>query len=489
MPEPVSPSRIPTGIGGLDRILDGGLPSRGLYLLEGAPGSGKTTLALQFLLTGVRNREPAFLVSMSETQGEIVEFAASHGWSLDGIEIMDLADLRRIMGEGVQSVFHSSEVEFAEATTLIRKRIEALRPRRVVIDGLSELRHLADQESVYRLHMDALKPQLIDDDRTVLLIDSRSAQDGFALHTLVHGVIGLDYEAPEFGPYRRRLRVQKLRGVKFKEGLHDFEIQTGRVAVYPRIVPAAHVDRPSCGQLPSGIRELDAILGGGLDRGASTLIMGPAGSGKSTLATQYAVATAERGEKAAMYIFDERLNTIVERSLGLGLDLRALMAGGGLTVRPIDPMELTPGKFAHLVQESVAQGATTVVIDSLTGYAASMGDEAHLSLQIRNLLSFLSEKGVTTILVSVQHGLMGDVATQAGYISYIADTVVLLRYYELRGDVRRALSVFKRRAGAHERTIRDINFSSGGIKIGKPLTEFQGVLTGVPTFVPEPGNR
>jgi circadian clock protein KaiC len=282
--------------------------------------------------------------------------------------------------------------------------------------------------------------------------------------------------------------VQKLRGVKFKEGLHDFDIQTGRVGVYPRLVPAAHVDRPSSGQVASGIRELDALLGGGLDRGTSTLVMGPAGSGKSTLATQYAVAAAESGGKAAMYIFDERLNTIIERSAGLGLDLRAHLATGKLTIRSIDPMELTPGKFAHLVQESVDQGATTLVIDSLTGYAASMGDEAHLSLQIRNLLSFLGEKGVTTILVSVQHGLMGDVATQAGYISYIADTVVLLRYYEHRGEVKRALSVFKRRAGAHERTIRDIEFSARGIKVGKPLTEFRGVLTGVPEYTPGRGS-
>jgi circadian clock protein KaiC len=351
-----------------------------------------------------------------------------------------------------------------------------------VIDSLSEFRHLAGDDGTYRLNMDALKPFLIDDDRTVLLVDTLSSPDNFALHTLVHGVINLSFTAPEVGPYRRQLRIQKLRGVKFREGLHDFEVLTGRLAVYPRLVPTSKSDRHSLQQAASGIDALDAILGGGLDRGTSTLIMGPAGSGKSTLATQFAVAAGKRGEKVAMFLFDEHMGTLIARSEGVGMDLSAPLSEGLLTVQTIDPMELSPGKFAHLVQTSVEQGATMIVIDSVTGYMTSMGDEGHLTLQIRNLLSYLAERNVATLLISVQHGLLGAADIQGENISYIADNVVLLRYFEHRGDVRRALSVFKRRAGPHERTIRDIGFSPTGIRVGPPLTQFRGVLRGEPVL-------
>ena len=483
MIEPISPPRIPTGIDGLDLILEGGLPRGGLYLVEGQPGSAKTTLALQYLLAGVACGEPALLISLSETKNELATFAASHGWSLADIDIMDLSDLRRIMGrQGSQSVFHSAEVELMEAIKLIRGRIAETRPMRIVIDSLSEFRHLAGDNVNYRLNMDALKPFLIDDDRTVMMVDTLSSPDNFALHTMVHGVINLSFTTPEVGPYRRQLRIQKIRGVKFREGLHDFEVLTGRLAVYPRLAPSSRTEPRGFSQAASGLAALDDILGGGLDRGTSTLIMGPAGSGKSTLATQFADAAAKRGEKVAMYLFDEHLGTLFARSQGLGMDLSAPLSEGLLTIQTIDPMELSPGKFAHLVRRSVERGATMIVIDSLTGYMTSMGDQGQLTLQIRNLLSYLAKSNVATLMVSVQHGLLDAVDAQGENISYIADNVVLLRYYEHRADVRRALSVFKRRAGPHERTIRDIEFSSAGIRVGPPLAQFRGVLRGEPVL-------
>ena len=483
MPEPISPPRLSTGIDGLDRILVGGLPRAALYLLEGEAGSGKTTLAFQFLQVGVARQERTLLVAFSETLDELATFAASHGWSLDGIEIMDLSDLRRIFGEaGQQSLFHPSEIEFAEVIERIRARIHELRPTRVVIDSLSELRHLAGEGPRYRLHMEALKPSLLEHDSTVILADGPMASGGFALQTLVHGVITLEYLTPEFGPYRRRLRVQKLRNVRFLEGLHDFEIRTGGVIVYPRLVSVEQRETAAGEQVKTGIAELDTILTGGLDRGTSTLLMGAAGSGKSSLATQVALAGLQRGEKAAMYLFDERVPILLERSLGLGMELRPYLENGQLLARHVDPLELSPGKFAHMVRSAVEDGARTVIIDSLTGYMASMGDEASLMLQVRNLLTYLGEHDVTTLLVSVQHGLIGPVDVPSGHVSYLADTVVLLRYYEHGGEVRRAVSVFKRRAGPHERTIRDIEFAATGISVGPPLRQFRGVLTGLPEW-------
>lgn len=423
---------------------------------------------------------------LSETKHELETFAASHGWSLDGIDIMDLSDLWQILGEqGRQSVFHSSEVELLDAIKMIRTRIAETRPTRIVIDSLSEFRHLAGDNATYRLNMDALKPHLIEDDCTVIMVDTLSSPDHFALHTLVHGVISLSFTSPGFGPYRRQLRIQKIRGVKFQEGLHDFEILTGNVAVYPRLVPASKTGRKDFSQAASGIAELDAILGGGLDRGTSTLIMGPAGSGKSTLAAQFADAAGKRGEKVAVFSFDEHLGTMLARSEGVGMNLSTPLADGSLTIQAIDPMELSPGKFTHLVRMSVERGATMIVIDSLTGYMTAMGDQGQLTLQIRNLLSFLAESNVATVLISVQHGLLGAANAQAENVSYIADNVVHLRYYEHRGEVRRALSVFKRRAGRHERTIRDIGFSAAGMSIGPPVRSFSSVLEGAPALEAE----
>ncbi|MFO1067892.1 MAG: ATPase domain-containing protein [Geminicoccaceae bacterium] len=489
MPEPIAPTRLSTGIDGLDRVLSGGLPERGLYLLEGDAGCGKTTMALQFLRTGVARGEPTLLVAFSETLEELTTLVASHGWTLDGIEVMDLSDLRRIFGEaGEQTLFHPAEIEFGVVIERILGRMRELRPTRVVIDSLSELRHLAGEGTRYRLHMEALKPSLLEHASTVLLADGRiGGMTGFALHTLVHGVIALESLTPEFGPYRRRLRVQKLRNIRFMEGLHDFEIRTGGITVYPRLVLAEQRRSVEERQVGTGVAALDDVLAGGLDRGTSTLLMGPAGSGKSSLATQMALASTRRGEKAAIYLFDERLPVLLERSRGLGMELSPLIADGWLIVRQVDPLELSPGKFAHLVRTAVEAGTATVIIDSLTGYMASMGDEPSLMLQLRNLLSYLGEQAVTTILVSVQHGLVGPGEAPTGQVSYLADTVILLRFYEYRGAVHRAVSALKRRAGGHEPSIRDIAFGPAGIVVGPPLRQFRGVLSGLPASQPEAG--
>jgi len=482
--EPVSPPRISTGIAGVDNLLVGGLPRRGLYLLEGAPGTGKTTFALQFLLAGIAADERALLVTLSETAGEVREFAETHGWSLDGVEIMDLNDLRAVVGDtSRQTAFHHAEVEFTKLTNLIAQRIEKTKAVRVAIDSLAELRHFAEEETIYRLQMETLKPILLGNDRAILMIDEALLPG--TIHTLAQGVIGISYAVPEFGPYRRHLSIQKLRGVKFKEGLHDFEILTGGIVVYPRLVASEHRLSETADQISSGISAFDSILGGGLDRGTSTIFMGPARSGKSILATRVALAAAERGEKATVYAFEESLDTLINRSAGLGMDLQTQLASGHLALRSIDPLELTPGKFADLVRTAVDDGATMIVVDSLTGYVTSVGTAADFTLQIRNLLSFLAQRNVMTLLVSVQHGLLGSADEPTIAMSYLADAVILLRYYEHRGEVRRALSVFKKRRGAHERTIRDIEFSSRGIEIGPPLRQFRGILTGVPEFEPE----
>jgi circadian clock protein KaiC len=481
--DPVSPPRISTGIAGLDNLLAGGLPRRGLYLLEGASGTGKTTFVLQFLLAGVAANERALLVAISDTAGEVRAFAETHGWSLDGVEIMDLSDLQSVVDEtGRQTVFHRAEVEFTKLTNLIAERIEKTRAVRAAIDSLTELRHLAEEESIYRLQMETLKPILLGNDRTILMVDEALLSG--TIHTLAQGVIGISYSIPEFGPYRRHLSIQKLRGAKFKEGLHDFEILTGGIVVYPRLVALEQRLSEAAEQLSTGISAFDAILCGGLDRGTSTIFMGPAGSGKSILATRVALAAAERGEKVTVYAFEESLATLINRSAGLGMDLQTQLASGYLTLRIIDPLELTPGKFADLVRTAVDDEATMIVIDSLTGYVASMGAATDIALQIRNLLTFLAQRNVTTLLVSIQGGLFGSEDEPSGTMSYLADTVVLLRYYEHLGEVRRALSVLKKRRGAHERTIRDIEFSTKGIEIGPPLCQFRGILTGVPEFEP-----
>ncbi len=488
MTKPISPPRVETGVQGLDIILEGGLPRGRLYLIEGNPGSGKTSLALQFLLTGRAQGEKVLLISLSETAEEMQSFAASHGWSLQGLDILDLSDMAKVIGEkGRQSVFHSSEIELVDAINLVRQAIADLGPSRIVIDSLSEFRHLAGDDAVYRLNMDALKPHLVAQDCTVVMVDTLVAPDRFALHTMVHGVISLNYTTPDVGPFRRQLCVQKIRGVKFRDGMHDFELLTGKVAVYPRLVTARPPTRRTFTQLASGISELDGLLGGGLDIGTSTLVLGPAGSGKSTIQAQFVDAALKRGEKVVMFLFDEHISSMLARSEGIGLDFDPAVSDGRLSILTIDPMELSPGKFAHLVQMAVGDGATMVVIDSLSGYMTSMGHGLHLTLQIRNLLSYLAERRVTTIMSSALPGLLNVAGSHDDTISFIADNVILLRYYEHMGEVRRAISIFKRRMGRNERTIRDVEISASGLVIGPPMTGLRGILGGAPIHVSEHG--
>lgn len=483
---PESPRMLPSGIDGLDELLGGGLPQGGLYLLTGEPGSGKTTFSMQFLRTGVAAGQRALLIALSETYAELAAFAASHGWSLDGIDVMHLSDLVQIIGDnGQQTLFHTADVEFAELTDRIRARIATVRPERMVIDSLSELRHLAGEPSRFRLHLEVLKPSLAQVGCTALLVDDgRTETAGGSIRTFVHGVVALDYQCPEFGPYRRRLRIQKMRNLAFREGLHDFEIQTGGLVVFPRVTAGGVGAQRIGNAAPSGLAALDSLLDGGIDRGTSTLLMGPAGSGKSSLAVQFVWAALQRGERAAIYLFDEHLPTLLKRSAGMGNDVGPAAAEGRLELRQVNPLELSPGKFSQIVRTAVDGGAGLVVIDSLSGYIASMGEELHLDLQLRDLLAYLASREVSTLLVSVQHGLLHPAETASGRISYLADNVILLRFYEQAGEVRRALSVVKRRAGLHETTIRDLTFSSTGLTLSEPLRQFTGVLTGLPAFEP-----
>jgi circadian clock protein KaiC len=478
---------VTTGVAGLDDILGGGLTAHRLYLLEGNPGSGKTTLALQFLLEGARRGEQGVYVTLSETKLELTAVAHSHGWALDGIELIELVpDEGALEPDNQYTMFQPSEVELGVTTRAILSQVERVRPARVVIDSLSELRLLAQSALRYRRQILGLKQFFIGRECTVLMADDRTsgAQD-LQLENLAHGVVSLEQLSPEYGAERRRLRVTKLRGRPYRGGYHDFTIKTGGLEVYPRLVAAEHVQVANGGQLQAGNRELDALLGGGIEYGTSVLLAGPAGSGKSSLAAQYACAAARRGEPAAMFVFDERVETLCKRAAGLGIDLAPHLEAGRLTVQAVDPAELSPGEFAHTVRAAVEPpggrpGARVVVIDSLNGYLHAMPEERFLTAQLHELLTYLGHRGVVTFLVLAQHGMVGEVQADID-TTYIADTVLLLRYFEARGEVRQALSVVKKRTGRHERTIRELRLD-GGIHVGEPLRHFQGVLTGVPTY-------
>ena len=479
-----------TGIAGLDEILGGGLPSSRLYLVDGSPGTGKTTLALQFLLAGAARGEAGLYVTLSESREELSQVAASHGWSLDGgIDVVELpADESEGAGEAY-TIFHPAEVELQVVVDRMFAVVEKSGARLVVLDSLSEMRLLARDPLRFRRQILALKQFFAARGVTVLLLDDKTAPEGdLQLHSLAHGVIVLEHIALEYGAERRRLQVTKLRGRRYQGGYHDFRICTGGLAVYPRIAvgkPSADgIGRP----LTSGSGELDALLGGGLPSGTSLLVTGPAGTGKSVLATQYACSAASRGEKVLFYLFDERLSTFTLRSAGLGMELGAMRSDGRLTLRQIEPTELSPGEFAHEVVRSVERdGVQMVVIDSINGYLQSMPEERLLPIQVHELLSFLAARGVTSVLTLVQRGIFGNPVDEAADVSYLADNVVLLRYFEVSGAVRQAVSVVKKRSGNHERTVRECRVGVGGLHVGQPLSEFQGVLTGVPRYVGEVG--
>ncbi|HVF42871.1 MAG TPA: ATPase domain-containing protein [Pyrinomonadaceae bacterium] len=478
-------SRLATGSAGLDTILDGGLPANRLYLVEGDPGAGKTTLAMKFLIEGAARGEAVLYVTLSETKEELTAVAASHGWTLAGINIHELVPPENaLLAEEQYTIFHPSEVELGDTTKTIIEEVERTEPRRVVFDSLSEMRLLARDPLRYRRQILALKQYFAGRQCTVLLLDDRTATDAdLQVQSIAHGVIALEHLALDYGAERRRLRVTKLRGSRFRGGFHDFTIKTGGVEVYPRLVVADHRHEFTAETISSDVPELDALLGGGLDRGTSTLLMGPAGSGKSSLAAQFVAAAAMRGERAATFIFDEGLTTYLKRADGLCCGLRAEIEAGRVSVQQVDPAELSPGEFAHFVRVAVERdGAGLVVIDSLNGYLQAMPDERFLTAQMHELLTYLNQRGVVTILILAQHGFMGTAMNSPVDVSYLADGVVLLRYFEAGGAIRRAVSVIKKRTGAHEDTIRELRLSSGGITVGEPLSDFHGVLTGVPTY-------
>jgi circadian clock protein KaiC len=476
--------RVSSGSVGLDDILGGGFVRGRTHVVEGKPGTGKTTLAMQFILAGRDRSETVLYVSMSETRGELQAVASSHGWSLEGIELCELLPPDIESDADRQTVFRSSEVELGETIRLLFDKIERTNPARVVIDSLSEMRLLAQNPLRYRRQIFALKHFLAEREATVLLVDD-AASNGhdLQLQSIVHGVVTLEELALDYGAERRRLRVIKMRGVKFRGGYHDFAIRTGGLEIFPRLVPSEQTRVPPKEVIPSGSEQLDALLGGGLRRGTSALLIGPAGSGKSSIALSIAYSAAKRSECAALYAFDESAESIQERASGLGMDVSPLIASGAIDLHEINPAEMSPGEFTALVCRGVTERkATVVVIDSLNGYLQAMPQERFLSLEIHQLLAYLNQRGVLTILVIAQHGLVGAVESSID-LSYLSDAVLLLRFFEAQGTVRKAISVVKKRIGTHEDTIREFRLSARGLQFGEPLTDFQGVMSGIPTYV------
>ena len=476
-----------TGIDGLDDILGGGLTRRRLYLVEGVPGSGKTTLAMQFLMAGARCGETVLYVTLSETEEELRAVAVSHGWSLEGITIRELTPPEAELDRDQQNtMFHPSEIELASTTKLILDDVERLRPTRIVFDSLSELRLLAGTALRYRRQILALKQFFATRECTVMLLDDMTAADhDLQMRSIAHGVILLDQLNPDYGADRRRVRVVKYRGVKFRGGYHDYLINRGGIEVFPRLVAAEHRQGTSRAKMPSQIPELDALLGGGIEEGTSTLIVGAAGTGKSTLAAQFAAAAAGRGQRGALFIFDESPTTLITRCAQLGVEVEKHLASGMLSLQQIDPAELTPGEFIHAIRRAVEHDhAKVIVIDSLNGYLNAMPEERHLTIQLHELLMYLGQKGAATILVGAHQGLIGAQMIATVDASYLADAVILLRYFENRGEVRQAISVMKKRGSRHERTLREFRLDERGITVGRALREFRGVLTGVPTYEP-----
>lgn len=476
-----------SGISGLDDILSGGFSREHVFLVEGTPGTGKTTLALQFLLAGEKAGEKGLYISLSETERELRQGAASHGWDLGGIEVFELLPPESVLDtEQQQSLLYSSDLELGEATKQIFEAVERARPARVVIDSLSEIRLLAQSSLRYRRQILAIKHYFAKFGATVMLLDDLTAEAADkTVHSVAHGVVHLDELAPEYGAERRRIRVIKYRGAKFRGGYHDATITTGGMNVFPRLVASEFRTGGFDKQVSSGIAELDALLGGGIEAGSSTLILGPAGTGKSTAAMMFACAAVARGERAALFVFDEELGLLFGRLKGVGIDLEAMQRKGELFIEQVDAAELSPGEFAHRVRACVDQNQIrTVVIDSLNGYQAAMPEENSLVLHIHELLLYLNRRGAATFMTVAQHGLVGDMRTPVD-VTYLADTVILLRYFEAGGVVRRAISIIKKRTGPHEDTIREYRIGHGGLTIGAPLASFQGVLSGVPVYVGE----
>ncbi|MBL8535001.1 MAG: AAA family ATPase [Betaproteobacteria bacterium] len=472
-----------TGIAGLDDVLHGGLTPERLYLVEGMPGSGKTTLALQFLSAGARRGESVLHISLSESEQELRAMAGGHGWSLDGITIRELVTTDEVSAQDDRyTMFHPAEVELVETTRRIMADIEAARPTRVVLDSLSEFLLLTGGSLHFRRQILVLKRFFMSRRCTVLLLDDlTTAERNMLVQSVVHGVFRLEQLSPEYGAQRRRLQVRKLRGKTFRGGYHDYTIVRGGLAVFPRLVSSEHKQPGVLERFPSQVAELDLMLGGGLERGTSTLVVGAPGTGKSTLSSLFAAAAAAKGENAAFFIFDESEHTLISRVEALGVPLGRYVREGRVVIRHIDPAELSPGEFAHAIRESVErERAAVVIIDSLNGYLNAMPEERFLVAQLHEVLAYLGQRHVVTILVGAQHGLLGMNMRSPVDASYLADAIILMRYYEAAGELRQAISVIKKRGGDHERTIRDFRLADGRIQVGKPLRRYRGVLSGIP---------
>ena len=479
-----APHGVPTGSDALDDILNGGYERSRVHLIEGRPGSGKTTLALQFLMAARDRGESTLYITLSESKAELIEAAATHGWSLDGIEIYELIPSELSLDPSrEQSVVYSSDLELGETVQMVMACVEKLKPQCVVFDSLSDIRLLAGSPLRYRRQVLALKHYFAGKDCTALFIDDLTEEmDDANLHSLVHGVVRLEQLTIAYGAERRRLRVFKMRGRPFRGGFHDYVIRTGGIQIYPRLIAAEHnAGFEEEGPVESGVRDLDRLLKGGLDRGTSTLILGPSGCGKSTLALQYVIAGLERGEKALFISFDETRRNFFKRATGLHLAESLEKAGERFIFQQVDPAELCPGELSGIVRKQVANGAGIVVLDSLSGYQNAMPEEAFLLLQMHELLTYLNQQGVLTILVLAQHGLIGNMQTTVD-LTYLSDTVLMLRFFEAQGELKRAISVIKKRTGAHEPTIREYRIDTQGLRVGEPLRQFSGVLTGVPRY-------
>ena len=477
-----------TGVAGLDDVLGGGLARGRLFLIEGSPGAGKTTVAAQFLMTGAAEGARCLYITLAETEDELRSTARSHNWTLEGVEVFELIPPEDLLDdEQQQSLLYSSDLELGETTRRIFEVFERIKPDRVVVDSLSEIRLLAQSSLRYRRQILALKHFFARQNATVLMLDDLTTDaNDKTVHSIAHGVIRLEELAPDYGAERRRLRVIKYRGRRFRGGFHDFSIVTGGVKVFPRLVSAEHRTDFARDMLSTDSAELNALLGGGVERGSSVLVLGPAGTGKSLMVLTFLKTAIERGEKAAMFVFDEEIALLIKRAAGLGIDLAGMIAADRLVLEQVDAAELTPGELSGRVRHCVeVNGARTVAIDSLNGYQAAMPGEHALILHMHELLQYLNRQGATTFLTVAQHGLVGDMKSPVD-LTYLADTVILLRYFEAAGRVRRAVSVVKKRTGSHEETIREYVIDRRGVTLGEPLTAFQGVLRGVPLLIGEP---
>lgn len=477
--------RAATGISGLDEILGGGLPANRTYLVQGEPGVGKTTLGMQFLIEGVRRGERGVYVALSESEVEIRDIARSHGWDLEGIAIVELhATQEDLEADAQYTFFHPSEIELSDTARTILEEVERVAPKRIVFDSLSEMRLLARDSLRYRRQLLSLKKYFTEIGCTVLLLDVHTShrdtpRDEFQLETLAHGFLQLEQHAPEYGVQRRRLKVGKLRGLSYQEGYHDFRIVRGGLEVYPRLVAADHGARKTREPLSSGLESLDRLTGGGLDRGATTMFLGPAGVGKSTLAARFLLMALEAGERGSVFLFDEGARNWRRRTRGLGLDFDRHLESGALALRQVEPAALSPGEFADTVRRAVdEEGVSVVLIDSMNGYRYAMPEEDFLTLHLHELFAFLNHQGVVTLVVVAQHGFLGDAVEEPLHISYLADSVILLRYFEAFGQIRKAVSTIKKRLGGHERAIRELVLEPGRVDVGEELRDFFGIIAG-----------